>query len=100
MAAMSASTQPSLNWVPAPSRSSANAVSWLSARRYERVDVMASKASATWMIAGSIERRAVDGGRRRFGRGVAGDGSEEVDAVEQLDRHDLVALAPVRTPPR
>ncbi len=54
MAAMSASTHSALNCVPAPSRSSANAVSWLSARRYERVEVMASKASATWMIAGSI----------------------------------------------
>ena len=48
-----ASTQPSLNCVPEPLRSSSNAVSWVSARRYERVDVMASNASATWMIAGS-----------------------------------------------
>ncbi len=100
MAAMSASTQASLNWVPAPSRSSAKAVSWLSARRYERVEVMASKASATWMIAGSISPVPSTAARGRFGRGVTGDGSEEVDTVEQLDRHDLVALAPARTPPR
>ena len=92
---MSASTHSALNCVPAPSRSSANAVSWLSARRYERVEVMASKASATWMIAGSIEAGAVDGGGGGFGGGVTGDGSEEVDAVQQLDRHDLVALHPL-----
>ena len=35
---------------------------------------------------------AADGGGCRFGGRVAGDGREEVDATEQLDRHELVTL--------
>ena len=48
------------------------------------------------MIAGSISSGAVDGARSAASVvRVAGDGSEEVDAVQQLDRHDLVALDPL-----
>ena len=93
--AIRASTHSALNCVPAPSRSSANAVSWLSALRYERVDVIASNASATWMIAGSISPLAVDRRRGGLGGGVAGDRGEEVDAAQQLDRHALVTLHPL-----
>ena len=50
---------------------------------------MASKASATWMIAGSMSPVPLDGRGGRLGGGVAGDRREEVDAAQQLDRHDL-----------
>ena len=89
---MRATTQPSWNCVPDPLRSSSNAVFWVSARRYERVDVMASNASATWMIAGSTSPLPLTAARCSFGGRVAGDGREEVDATEQLDRDELVAL--------
>ena len=39
---MSASTTRGWNWRPEFLRNSANATSWLSARRYDRVEVMAS----------------------------------------------------------
>ena len=47
------------------------------------------------MIAGSTRPVPSTAAVRRLGRRVAGDRREEVDATQQLDRHELVAPHPV-----
>ena len=101
MAPISASTHVSSNWMPALSRSSPNATSWVRARRYARVEVMASKASATVTIRASIGvsgfgaaallRLGLEAGRRP-GRGSRSGGAARPRRAR--------AGACARTPPR
>ena len=93
IAAMSASTHWALNCVPAPSRSSSNAVSCA-----QRTPVRAGRGHGVERV-GDVDDRRLDQRRiarhrrgRSFGGRVTGDRREEVDAAQQLDRHRLVPL--------
>ena len=92
IARMSASTTRGWNCLPDLLRSSSNATSCGSALRYERVEVMASYASATMTMYGSIgcPRSSGPAELRGLARRARRDRREEVDVGQHLHRHPFV----------